>query len=589
VDDRIARLESSVAHLQQTIQSLQQRLDMLETRLPAGATGQDSAAAGALRAGAVAGPAARAAKQDPRDPIVILTLIGRLFLVLAGGFFLRAMTDSGVMAPPLGLSVGFLYAMLWLVFADRAGGRQEQPSALFHGLATAMIAFPLLVEAATKFKVLHGTPSALAVAILTAAMLFVAWHQRLRGIAWIAVIGAAPTSAILLSQTGAVVPFALLLIVLGVVTLWFGYALDWWGLRWPAALAADLAVVGVTLRALAPTQPDPPQVAMLMQMTLLGAYVVSIAIRTLIRGRNVVPFEVAQTAAALVVGFGGALYLTSVTGILPATIGMVSLVLGLASYGVALAFLDRRKDNGANVYYYTTLALVHVIAGIALVLASSWTGVVFAVLGVLFAWLWARFGRSFMLVHGAVYLLAAGIVAGTVTYCLRLLAAPPTGPWVAPGTVMPVVMLAAALASWWVSARRSTSRDEILSALRLLVILVFVSAAAACVIGYLAPVVGALPDRSVDIGVVATVSTAVLAVSTLVIAWLGRMERFRELSWLVYPLLVGIGVKMAAQDFKHSRPATLFIAMALFGAALIVAPRLRRAAAKADPSAGSAA
>jgi len=213
---------------------------------------------------------------------------------------------------------------------------------------------------------------------------------------------------------------------------------------------------------------------------------------------------------------------------------------------------------------------------------------VFGVLGVLAAWLWARFGRSFMLVHSAAYLLAAGIVAGTVSYCVRLLAAPPTGPWVPPGTEMPVVVLTAALASWWISSRRATSHDEILNALRLLVILVFVSAAAACVIGYLAPAVGARPDRSVDIGVVATVSTGILAVSTLVIAWLGRMERFRELSWLVYPLLVGIGVKMAGQDFKHSRPATLFIAMALFGTALIVAPRLRRAAAKTDRPAGSA-
>jgi predicted tellurium resistance membrane protein TerC len=101
--------------------------------------------------------------------------------------------------------------------------------------------------------------------------------------------------------------------------------------------------------------------------------------------------------------------------------------------------------------------------------------------------------------------------------------------------------------------------------------------------------VGARPDRSVDIGVLATVSTGVLALSTLVIARLGQMDRYRELSWLVYPLLIGIGVKMAGQDFKHSRPATLFIAMALFGAALIVAPRLRRVAVKTGPPAGSAA
>lgn len=95
-------------------------------------------------------------------------------------------------------------------------------------------------------------------------------------------------------------------------------------------------------------------------------------------------------------------------------------------------------------------------------------------------------------------------------------------------------------------------------------------------IGYLAPVAGGLADRSVDLGVLATVRTGVLAVATLLIAWIGRHARFREWGWLVYPLLVGTGLKMVAQDFMHSRPATLFIAMALYGTALIVAPRLRR-------------
>jgi len=33
---------------------------------------------------------------------------------------------------------------------------------------------------------------------------------------------------------------------------------------------------------------------------------------------------------------------------------------------------------------------------------------------------------------------------------------------------------------------------------------------------------------------------------------------------------------MVAQDFMHSRPATMFVALALYGAALILAPRLRR-------------
>jgi hypothetical protein len=80
----------------------------------------------------------------------------------------------------------------------------------------------------------------------------------------------------------------------------------------------------------------------------------------------------------------------------------------------------------------------------------------------------------------------------------------------------------------------------------------------------------------VDLGALATVRTCVLAIAVLLIAWGARHGRFREWAWLVYPLLVIVGLKMVAQDFKYSRPATLFIALALYGIALIVAPRLRR-------------
>jgi hypothetical protein len=111
---------------------------------------------------------------------------------------------------------------------------------------------------------------------------------------------------------------------------------------------------------------------------------------------------------------------------------------------------------------------------------------------------------------------------------------------------------------------------------RFAVVLVFVLSAGGALVGYLAPALGGLPGRSIDAGVLATIRTGVLAVATLLVAWIGRHARFREWGWLVYPLLVGIGIKMVAQDFMHSRPATMFVALALYGSALILAPRLRR-------------
>jgi hypothetical protein len=140
-----------------------------------------------------------------------------------------------------------------------------------------------------------------------------------------------------------------------------------------------------------------------------------------------------------------------------------------------------------------------------------------------------------------------------------------------------MVVLVASASSAALAARRAMADgDEIAIGARFIITLAFVWIAAGSAIGFIAPVAGGLADRSVDPGVLATVSTGVLSLATLLIAWTGRHDRFREWGWLVYPLLIGIGLKLVTQDFKHSRPATLFIALALYGAALIVAPRLRR-------------
>ena len=102
MDDGHARLESAVEQLRLAVQSLEQRVAVLESgqRVEA-AAGTGAAGLAQSRQGA---PAARA-KRDQYDPIVILSLIGRLFLVLAGGFFLRAMTEAGVLSPPVGVAL----------------------------------------------------------------------------------------------------------------------------------------------------------------------------------------------------------------------------------------------------------------------------------------------------------------------------------------------------------------------------------------------------------------------------------------------------------------------------------------------------
>ena len=573
VDDRTTRLESAVEQLQLTILSFQHRLVAIEARgLVAAAAAADSVAPDLTEAR----PTTRPRAKDPHDPIAILSLVGRLLLVLAGGFFLRAVTDAGAIPVAVGIALAFAYAVVWLVMSDRAGGRGQVPNAVFHALAAALVAFPLLVEATTRFKVLTGPTSVLVLSALSAAFLFVAWRRRLRAVAWITVGGALPASAAILVQTGVVAPFALYLVGLGLATLWLSYSIDWRGGRWPAALAADIAVVGVTLRAFAPEHLDSPTIAVLLQLALLLGYFGSIAIRTLVRGHDVSPFEVVQTVAALLVSLGGAVYMARAADAVPAALGVAAVVVGAACYVVAVTVVNRRESSALNFYFYTTLALVLVLAGFGIGVDPVWCGAVFALFAVLAIALWSRLGRLFTLLHGAVYIVAAGIVAGSLGYCARTLVAGAEGPWDMPDAVMLVVLVASGLCAGLAAMRATAEGDELAIGTRFVIVIVFVWTAGGCLTGVIAPVVGGLADRSVDPGVLATVRTGVLSLGTLVIAWLGAQARFREWGWLVYPLLIGIGLKLLTQDFKHSRPATLFVALALYGVALIIAPRLRR-------------
>jgi hypothetical protein len=575
VDDRVVRLESAVEQLQRAVQSLQAQIDSLEGRRPPVEVPGAHAAEDSTMRSLLGMHASGAAPQNPRDPIVALSLIGRLFLVLAGGFFLRAMTDAGVLAPPVGIGLAFLYAVVWLVLADRASRRGQPTSALFHAAGAAMVAFPLLVEATTRFEVIGVAASVLVLVLLTAAFLFLAVRQRLHAVAWITVVAALPTSLVLALKTGAPAPFALYLIAFGVATLWLAYAYAWTAIRWPVALAADLAVVGMTMRTLAPDRPEAVGIAILLQVTLVGAYLGSIAVRTLLRDRNVTLFEVTQTVLALVIGFGGAVFITRSAATLPVLMGLASIVFGAACYALAFRFVGRHDGHERNVHFYAALALVLVLAGLALELRGPWLGAVAAALAVLAVAGWSRSGRLYLLLHGAAYVLAAAIASHALSYGAYALVASPDE-WARPTAVMGTVVVAAALAAWLAARRPHPEGGLTASGMRLVIVATLVWTGSGCVTGLLGPMASRLADGAVDLGVLATIRTGVLAAATLLLAWGARRDRFREWAWLLYPLLVFIGLKMVAQDFKDSRPATLFIALALYGIALIVAPRLRR-------------
>jgi predicted tellurium resistance membrane protein TerC len=101
-------------------------------------------------------------------------------------------------------------------------------------------------------------------------------------------------------------------------------------------------------------------------------------------------------------------------------------------------------------------------------------------------------------------------------------------------------------------------------------------AAVGLAVGWLVPPLAGAPGPGANPGVVATIRTAVLVAGVLLLAWISRSERWHEAGWLAYPVLVVIGMKLLLEDLARSPPASLFLAFALYGAALILVPRFRR-------------
>jgi hypothetical protein len=336
----------------------------------------------------------------------------------------------------------------------------------------------------------------------------------------------------------------------------------------------------VTSRALGGAGLERPAVALAMQALLLGGYLATIAARTLVRGRNVVPFEVAQTLAALAVGLGGAVAVARHTGAGGLALGTVALGIGAACYAVAFAFIDRRQGRGRNFYFYTSLGLVLMLTGAAVLMRDTPLVVTWSVAGVVAAWCGWRFSRAMLTLHAAVYLVAAAATGGLLAAAQMAFFGSAGAPWVAMGTGGWIV-LAATIISLLIP-RDPRDLNVFWRIPRVVIGLLLVAGLGTVALAASVPRLAGSPGDGCDAGILATVRSAVVAVAAVALALCRRTPRTLELAWLLYPVLVVGGLKLLAEDLRLSRASTLFVALALYGGALILAPRLARTVRHAD-------
>jgi hypothetical protein len=392
---------------------------------------------------------------------------------------------------------------------------------------------------------------------------------RLQTLAWLSTIGGTLTGLTLM-VLGVVAPSAVFFIVLGVATLWIGYLREWKLLRWPTGLLAAAGVLVMTTRALGEKPLDSPSVALLLQAIFVVAYFASIAIRTLVRGRQVIVFEVAQTVLILLVGVGGALAVSRSSDSGAFVLGGSLAALGAVAYLVSFAFLPRESAGAPNFYFYSTLALILVLTGLEVAVSGVPKALALTVLTSLLAVAWWRSGRVTLGGHAAVAVLTASLSGGL----LALAEAAFVGDLPAASVLGTASLtLAAALA---ISGSRMANCHLPRPATADIPAIVFGVLALAGSAGVVTLAIGRSASAVADPGVLATLRTALLSGAAVLAAWLHRPGAFSCIGTLAYPLLAAIGMKVAFTDLRVSTAATLFVALACYGAALVLVPRLHR-------------
>lgn len=504
-------------------------------------------------------------------------LAGVAFLVLGGAFFIRAITDSGMVPQLVGVGLGLLYAAVWIFTADRA--RTNSGAVLFSLLALAIV-YPLLWESTTTFHALKPNASAFILLIAACLLMTVAWRRSLHKVAWAITLASLGLCLGLMFATKAMEVFTAVFLAFGGGTLWLTYGRRWHGLRWPTAFLADWAVIVMTVFITSPGDaPEEfrklsPVGVLLLSVGLVVLYLGSFVLRILRRERSLNAFEIGQTLAVLVAGFGGAARVAHVLGSGVGPFGIGALVVSLICYGLSFAHVEKDLEGGTNFIYFTSLALVFMLVGSPMVLPSAALPMTYGALGLLAVSLGVHFNREILVSHSATYLSAAALVSGALGSALGAFGRS-AAPMFPPMGIQATVILASLIGTHLFLVLKKGHRtlpwyhrlpSFAVGTWAILGLGAFIVALGARLMGQLAA----------DPGALAVLRTGILACTAVALAGVAKRFPASEIGWLVHPVLVLTGFKFLLEDLPRGRPLTLFLAFSLFGAALLLAPRIMR-------------
>lgn len=562
-DDRLTQLEDSLA-------DVVRRLRALEDGQRAAVTTADHADTAPLAPPDTMFLPARHADstRGTSDLTGLATLLGRTCIVFGGAYLLRALTETGRLPGTAGVIIGLTYSLLFLIAADRAATTNKL-SAQFHGVTGMLIGLPIVWEATSQFHLLSPAWGALFLGLGAAAAFIIAGRRELDAVAGVAGFGTMATALATAFSAVNYGPFAILLIALSTATYWLSDRPGHAWLRWPNAVAAGLAVMAVTARALASPPSESITMALLAQALLLATMQGSLAVRMVMFSRNARIFDVMQALSGFAISIGGAVLLArgSVAGI--TMIGALSAILASGAYMAAFFRLADRPHLAASYHSFAAFGLLAATTSLALLFHGPALALAALVLAVVTIAYGHRRLAGYAALHGAAYVMTALAASGLLTSALSVWTITPD-PWPSMSLIA-WTSLAATGACTTLRFRRKGEIGDILAiAGRIITASVFVLGAGGAALMLLGPLVAGAPA---DAGILASLRTVLLSLAVVGLGLCARWPHTLIFARLVYPVLVVGGIRLVLDDFRHSSPSTLFIALACFGLALVLGPR----------------
>jgi hypothetical protein len=509
----------------------------------------------------------------PHIPPDILPVLGRALVAIAGAYVLRALTDFGVMPRALGITVGVLYALMWLILATRRPPEARFAIAMMSSTSMLIIG-PLIWEACVRLMVISTwTSAAILIGFAFIALAF-SWHNRGAIVPAVVLVSSTLIAATLLLATDDIFPFTVTLLVLAGGAEFAACRDHASGSRWISAAAADSAVLFCSwLLASDHGLPEgyvPTSVtaAFAVQLLLIAIYITMAFTQTFLRRRTLSFPEMSQVASALLIGIGGFAWVFGPNGVAMVALGVSSLIGGLVSYALSFALFEQSKWNFRA---WSSYGLVLMLAGTYLLLSGFW--ILWCGCAVVCGYTAMSTRRPTLGLHGAVYLLLGSWVSGALSEPFSLLLGSGTvrGRW-----LVPLGVLAAATLSWAAIARswpgdiarwRKQAAGFAISANIVWILSGFLMRALIAIWRFAA-------ERSTEHIPTDTLGTVVLTIFAVALAWIGMRWTTRELVWIAYGFM-GLGAwKLVTRDFLNEHNFALVISLLFYGGALIFLPQV---------------